>query len=323
MKRRWRILLVVAGCGVVAAVALVLSRDSEPEYKGRTLTEWLLVYSDPGFYPHGGLPRGRLTAEGGEAADAVRHIGTNALPWLLKWVRYEGDGSSINRLRQTAVWRLPSTRRKSFILRWLLTDRAGRQANSAVAGFQILGAHASAAVPPLARLVQESKAPDTVVRAMRCLADVGPDGLPPLIAAMTNRANPGHVRAVATSYVADVAAQVKTNASAVVPLLVQFLEDRDQRVAEEAAMALGQLAIEPDLSVPALTNALSNSSPFVRCAAARSLGRFERQAAPGVPALVNALGDAVTFVRQAATNALREIDPEALKKGDGAGLRTD
>ncbi len=313
----------LAGCGLVAAVALVLSRDREAEYKGRTLTEWLLVYSPQGFDAPRSYVPGRRAAERREAAEAVREIGTNALPWLVKWVRYEGHDSLMNRLRATAYVKLPGSVTDSFILRWLLTDRAGRQANSAVAGFEILGAQASPAVPDLARVLQHPRVPWTTARAMICLAAIGADGLPPLLATVTNQAKPGWVRADATRYIAYIASHMKTNANPVVPVLVQCLEDRDQKVAQQAAIALGELAIEPGVSVPALTNAVRSSNVTVRCAAAQSLGRFGRRAGAGLPALVSALDDREFMVREAATNALRAIDPEALEKAEGVARRTD
>ncbi len=323
MKRRWRILLVVAGCGLVAAAALVLLRDRQPEYKGRTLTEWLLDYSPQGFYPPRSYVPSRRAADRREAAEAVRQIGTNALPWLVKWIRYEGDRSSINRLREAAVPKVPPSAEGSFMVRRLLTDKAGLRAGAAVAGFEILGAQARPAVPGLARVLEESKAVESADRAMICLAVIGTDGLPPLLATVTNQAKPGRVRGLGTRYIAYLAAQIKTNANPAVPVLVQCLEDRDPQVAQEAAIALGELAIEPGVTGPALTNALRNSDRLVRCLAAQSLGRFGRRAGAGVPALVNALNDAESVVREAATNALREIDPEVLEKAEGAGPRTN
>ena len=74
MKRGRRILLIVAGCATVAAVTiLVWPGEREPEYQGRKLSEW--IKSHPPF-------------EGGEEAMvAISQMGTNALPFLVAWVR--------------------------------------------------------------------------------------------------------------------------------------------------------------------------------------------------------------------------------------------
>jgi hypothetical protein len=77
-----RILLFATGGFVCATVALLLLRtgaDSEPIYKGRTLTEWVEM-ACTGTAPN-------YTTQ--EAADAITAIGTNALPTFLTWLRYE------------------------------------------------------------------------------------------------------------------------------------------------------------------------------------------------------------------------------------------
>ena len=50
----------------------------EPSYRGRRLSEWL-----PGY---------NAAATANELArteEAIRHIGTNGLPFLLEWINYE------------------------------------------------------------------------------------------------------------------------------------------------------------------------------------------------------------------------------------------
>jgi hypothetical protein len=76
MKRR-RILIVAAVCALVGVGVAVLWPGSrkEPEYQGKKLSEWL--------YPN-------FSATGFEAAtNAVRAVGTNALPWMLEGIAYE------------------------------------------------------------------------------------------------------------------------------------------------------------------------------------------------------------------------------------------
>jgi len=83
MKKR-RVIMVVVGCLVLAAAAALLGlREREPRYNGRTLSEWLARYNPAWDRDDGG----RTTSE--NAAEAVKHIGTNALPWLVRWIRYE------------------------------------------------------------------------------------------------------------------------------------------------------------------------------------------------------------------------------------------
>src|SRR5947208_533266 len=71
MKKR-RVMLVLAGVLAGLVVFLVWLGKLEPEYQGKTLSEWL----------HSPDSDSRETQ-----AVAVRAIGTNALPWLLKWIQ--------------------------------------------------------------------------------------------------------------------------------------------------------------------------------------------------------------------------------------------
>src|SRR5947207_12947583 len=81
--RKRRIIWVLAGSALAAlAVTLALPTERQPEYGGRKLEEWLKLYAES---------RSSFT-DGQEAAEAVRHIGTNALPWLLEWTDYEPSG---------------------------------------------------------------------------------------------------------------------------------------------------------------------------------------------------------------------------------------
>src|SRR3954464_6272242 len=76
MKRGRRILLIVAACGVIAVVtALVWPVEKEPEYHGKRLSEWI-----EGGFRHDEPGRAE------EQERVVRHIGTNALPFLIRGV---------------------------------------------------------------------------------------------------------------------------------------------------------------------------------------------------------------------------------------------
>lgn len=73
MRKRVHIalaVLLVAGVGVTAWLVL---RPKEPVYAGTPLSVWLKSFD-----------MGISKEEAGVAADAVRHMGTNALPMLLK-----------------------------------------------------------------------------------------------------------------------------------------------------------------------------------------------------------------------------------------------
>src|SRR5713101_6945786 len=79
---RRRLVYLILGLVLLAGVLVaVFRREREPEYGGKRLSEWVMVigHSDPAT---GSIQRA-------EAADAIRKIGTNAFPYLLKWISYE------------------------------------------------------------------------------------------------------------------------------------------------------------------------------------------------------------------------------------------
>ena len=70
---------------------------------------------------------------------------------------------------------------------------------------------------------------------------------------------------------------------------------------------------EPDAVVPALIDALQDKNNYVRRDAARALAAFGENAKGAVPALTARLRDDEPSVRKAAAQSLREIDPAAEK----------
>ena len=131
--------------GIVAAVvvAVVWPREREPEYNGKRLSEWLVLYHEQ-IDVEGADFRSELRDE----AEAVHHIGTNALPWLLRWVRYEPPAWRIK--VYSFMKRMPRALQIDFLMNGVIPFRY-QQYNLALTGFSILGERASPAVPELAR----------------------------------------------------------------------------------------------------------------------------------------------------------------------------
>jgi HEAT repeat protein len=304
VKRARRILLVVAGAvAVLTVVCLLWPREHEPGYQGKKLSEWLTLYSS-------GLPLGTDSPQKKAAREAVRHIGTNAVPVLLAWLDY--DPSAWRRKLTSAANRLPGHWDQSALLERLLGGKAEMQARLAVLGFEILGPEARCAVPELGQLMltRTSQSGDMAVLA---LVLIGKEGLPPLVAALTN--SQALKRSLAAGLIGFIMpGPAKTNAlnaADAVPALVQCLGDKDQLVAGNAARTLGQLGILPNIVVPALTKALSDTRPGIRGCATWALAQFSQDARSAIPAISAALNDPDLSVRKAATNALQQITREA------------
>jgi len=153
MKRR-RLFVIIFGClAAVIVVLLLWPREREPEYNGVALSGWLVRCGSTN------------QAECLAAVAAIRHIGTNALPFLLRWIQYEpGWRDSLG--RKILGWPVLGSRRDVQRLIWNMTQY---RAITAVNGFRILGSDANPALPELQRLADNPKAPETAIRATQCL----------------------------------------------------------------------------------------------------------------------------------------------------------
>jgi len=131
------LILAVAGLvGLIVAGAWRPRNGTEPEYAGRRLSQWVMEL------PADTSPTGQSVAE-----VAIRNIGTNALPYLLKWISYE-----------PAPWRLKLYERIGRFLKvgpnTLFQDKKMLLAAGAAQGFLALGRDAEPAITELGRLAR-------------------------------------------------------------------------------------------------------------------------------------------------------------------------
>jgi hypothetical protein len=181
MCKRWSI-GVLLGCGLAALIFLpVLTYERQPRYGGRSLGEWLVIDRNAqikGRHTQTIAGTLQMHVEGvGEpkAQEAVRHIGTNALHWLVKWVAYEPPAWRTNLYSQFC--RLPQGLRPHFIDR-LVAPAAPSRKEIAWAGFKVLGHDATPAIPELLRVIHASK-PGSKTReyGITCLGLMGGDAV--------------------------------------------------------------------------------------------------------------------------------------------------
>ncbi len=137
---------------------------NEPSYQNRRLSEWLRDFDNYNLPPE----RHAL------AADAVRHIGSPAVPFLVERL-------SEKRLEQTRVemqkWR---DRQERGVFN---ADRPAIPEREALAALDALGPEAVDALPALEKLLQHDP-PD--YQALYLAARIGPAGVPLLTKSLTN-----------------------------------------------------------------------------------------------------------------------------------------
>jgi len=206
----------------IGLVAAFLCRDREPSYKGQSLTEWLLIAK-------GRYSRGHSRDAVEESYEAVRHIGTNALPCLVKWLAHVRPAWKTKLYGQLLQSRYGFLRGK-FIGGFFFT-RADERVIAAQLGFEILGEEAKPAIPELMHL---SRRPGNIsARAMLAIADMHQAGLEPMLSILSDPSHPGRAEA------AHLAAYMHENAA--IPILAKLVDDSDAAVAANAAIALSSL----------------------------------------------------------------------------------
>jgi len=201
-------------------VAMVWPGEKEPEYQGKKLSAWLVEYPFMDREPESIAEQ--------NAVDAVRHIGTNALPYLLRWMRYERP--AWRNTLYTLLRKLPS----NGPLR--VAGRPDILAGCTPYAFKSLGAAVMPAVPELVRLMSDRKAPDVGrANAMWVLTNLGSNGLPAvpiLIGCLRDK------DAFVTQQAAFALGRIGLEPDLVVPALANCLKDPRAEVREQAVRSL-------------------------------------------------------------------------------------
>jgi hypothetical protein len=283
---------VLVGIGVVA----FWPGEREPEYNGKKLSEWLALQND---HP-------------AEVTEAVRAIGTNGLPVLIRWAEYQVPGWR-NRLHRLYA-KFPRPLYHSFVASCLANQKEQMRAFNSVFAFSKLGGDASAAAPELSRFVREVQYRDRRCAAWALGYIGGSEALAALLAAVRDERTPAIQRASIAGAIPHLnyRGPELTNA---VPVMIACLRETNQFVPSLAASALGAFLIQPEQCIPALAEAIDSPDYRLRRNAIHSLGNFGPDATNAIRAVSKALDDPEPVVRKEATNALQKIAPDVLTNG--------
>lgn len=288
--RRRRVIIILAAC-VFAGIGLFAfwPGGREPEYGGKKLSEWL----------------GSDMRPNGDTFDAVRTMGTNALPQLVSWLDYE---------RPPWQYKLMEIGRKISPRLWNRLygrDLKVTRMNNAVWAFDILGAQAAPAIPALVHIMKTGPT-NSADSAAYVLGGVGEAAVPVLLDILTNRqAYP----LLQTGRLGTMIRGPLTNGALLVPTLASYLTNQDTELRGNAASMLGELRAEPITVVPELAKLVRDRNKNTRYRAIVALEKFGGNARPAVPFLLPVLSDSEKPIRGAAMDALNAIAPEVLTNG--------
>jgi hypothetical protein len=295
-KRRVIAVLLVTGASLLVIIGHSLRQRPEPHYQGLPLNYWVRVgVEGPRFDgTNGALNQAR-------APTALRHIGTNAIPFLLRWAKYE-EPWTIRLLKRAQLsetyWRRSLARPESI-------SRRNYLAAGVPDAFMWLGTAAVPAIPELTRLAEDAAHPEAAERALEVLTGLGPEAVP----ALGKLVSTGPV-AVRVSAIRAVA-RLGTNATAILPSLIQHVRDPNREVATWSLWSLGNLGLQPDQTVPALAEALRDARPEIRLAALNQLSPFLCAKPDTIKTnLTRLLHDPEPRIRADAAQALHVINSE-------------
>jgi hypothetical protein len=240
--------------------------DQGPTYAARSLRDWLELYHyDPGNIwppnPNGAAPQSVA------AAYAVSQIGTNALPWLLRWTSCEDEDPFSLKLALKLVRPSRPNDLRDRAIKKAFRSREAINADLAFEGVRILGSNASPAIPELTRLLHTEKGQQTRWRCEMMLACVGAEGIPPLFSVVTNRDlfDQGAIGSIEMF-------SSPTNLLPAVPVLCGWL--KDERISFQAKRALLPLVRRyPGIAFCVLTNDLAVADGDLKFAALRNARR--------------------------------------------------
>ena len=248
-------------CGAVFVVAFAIVtwlcfRQPEPTYQGKALSFWIDQQS--------------AAVDTQEAIDAIRHIGTNAIPPLLGMVRKKDSAFKK---------RLITLGKKQSVIDLDLHPARYYHAKASC-GFSILGPAAKPAVPALIALLHDN---DKEVRASaaQCLAILGPDAreaVPALVQLLHDEGNGyGPVLLNAMNALGSIHAEPET----VLPVLLDYVNGSKSNWNYHLAAisALGAYREEAKSVVPAILPFLNDPDPVRRRFADAALWLIDPQAA--------------------------------------------
>ena len=226
-------------------------RQREPRYNGITLSEWLA----PPVYT-GSLKYMDLQTRTDEADRAVRQIGSNAIPALIRMLRAK-DSAFAFAVRNLAGHFI----RIRYVSAYEWNQRA-------MHGFAVLGARAESAVPALIDIVNQDRSLTARCNAMDALGFVG-RAARPAVPSLLQFAT--HIDDEVRAHAIFALGRIHSDPERVVPALTNALADTSPSVRVHALIALEQFGPDAKPAVPALLEFLKTDTTTRSAAALRAI----------------------------------------------------
>jgi hypothetical protein len=241
MSKRWLIALALFLTGIAALLLWITSTPPEPVYEGRTLSSWLdhhvpssaarPPYNSPGYR---------------KAEEALRTIGTNGIPTLLKMIGAKDLPPPLLKLV-----------RISQRYRWSYIHYRSRmeQHEEADYAFEKLGTNGASAVPELIRIYERNVSPSSQRCAARALGSIGRPAqaaVPVLLRDFT------HTNKDVRFYAVTAVSNIGGVPDVVIPAMTAALKDSNLNVRWNALNGLQHFGSRSRVAVPELKKMLND-----------------------------------------------------------------
>lgn len=258
MRKRSRIALALL---LLGGIGWLILRPNEPRYKGKKLNVWLEDYTVL-FSQNPAYDLNKLE----EIDDAVRHIGTNAIPTLLR--RLQAKDSPL-KLRLVAL----AQYQHFFKVRF---KSAYRLQQEGADGLDALGADAKYAVPELIKLFEQrtvSEPRDDVAHVLGHIGPAAKEAVPALVRSLGDTVQDSHSKVILAL------GHIHSQPEIVVPALIKCLNDANSSTRWYAAQSIGAFGAEAKAAVPDLLTLLASPDEDVKEAAGEALKQIDLEAA--------------------------------------------
>jgi hypothetical protein len=311
MRHPFRAMVVIALVFVcLVGVAIHSSNPEEVSYHGKSLSQWLEQLDDHAA-GNGVMwsPLPRKTPGQIEAADAIRALGTNAIPGLMHDLAVN-DSRYFEFLQEAQQYIREKILRKPRGTFSQSVTPAQKIRWKAALAMDALGSAAQSTIPQLASMAIKTSSSSSCKEASFILAGMGPPG----IAALTNYSlSPNSWQHICAIWAIGQHPQSSAN---LVPWLLDFATNRPSGAAggyPGEIWALGEIHADAARVVPMLIEELSNTNGSLpyweQSAAVEALGHYGKEASPAVPALEGMKAD--PQLRWAAEEALKKINSDS------------
>ena len=235
-----------------------VAQGAEPVYQERPLSQWLILYDKA----NEGSP------EEAQASAAVRAVGSNAVPYLLKWM---ADNESALQLPAADAFKILKTNAAGAVPELASMLTGTNQLTATLAG-SALGHIGAPALPVLLTGLTHRRF-RVGVDAGQALVELGTNARPAIPILLRDLEHPNHFY---RERAANILGQLHLEPATVVPALTSALDDESGAARFLAISGLANFGTNAQSAVPALARFLTNVDSGVRRTTTNALRQISR-----------------------------------------------